>query len=306
MGVAHPGDGPLFRDRALAGRDVNPRQLDLFIDGGDAVLIHEIATGLITRDVQRTEADLGRLRRDYPDHPDLEALTALAEHIEMAKRRLVPAAQRILRGDASAFLGPMWQALAAAAAGLTFAPAHPHAHRAWLCQQSGDWPGVRTALEDEPGWADTPVLRYWMGLAQHHLGAPDLATRLWLPLCWMDPPLFEAHAPSLPDPELRVAWLAFQQALPSDEALVDRAPGTAWFPAWLLVRHPALSRRLRADDVPDSGDSARVFRQLLVLLPLEQGVLTDELVRQRRALQQLDGGFFRHYMAARGDRRSVR
>jgi hypothetical protein len=79
---------------------------------------------------------------------------------------------------------------------------------------------------------------------------------------------------------------------------------TAWFPAWLLLRHRGLSRLFGLDDVSDAGQAASVFRHLLVLLPLEQRGLTDELVRQRRALRQLDESFFRYYMAALGERRS--
>jgi hypothetical protein len=319
-GGARSEDGPPCRDGAPADQPADRRQLDLFVDGRDTILIHEIVSGLITRDVDRTEAGLRRLGQDYPRHPDFEPLTVLAEtltapaaacpthetlteRLEMTERRLVPAAQRFLGGEASAFLRPVWEALAAAAADLPFAPVHPRAHRAWLCQQYGDWPGVHAAVKGEPRWADTPLLRYWMGLAQHHLGAPEVATRLWLPLCWMDPPLFETHAPALPDPALRAAWLAFVRVLPFEEALADRAPAAAWFPAWLLVRHRGLSHLFRADDIPDAGDAARVFRHLLVLLPLEQGGLSDDLVRQRRALRQVDAGFFRHYMAALGDRR---
>jgi hypothetical protein len=78
----------------------------------------------------------------------------------------------------------------------------------------------------------------------------------------------------------------------------------AWFPAWLLLRHRGLARLFHADDVPEGGDTARVFRHLLALLPLEQGGLTDELIRQRRALRQLDEGFFRYYMAVLGGRRA--
>lgn len=48
-----------------------------------------------------------------------------------------------------------------------------------------------------------------------------------------------------------------------------------------------------------------MFRQLVVLLPLEQGVLTEELVRQRRALRELDERFFRYYMAVLGGRRAA-
>ena len=78
----------------------------------------------------------------------------------------------------------------------------------------------------------------------------------------------------------------------------------AWFPAWLLLRHRGLSRLFRTEDIPDAGDAARVFRHLVALLPLELRGLTDELVRQRRALRQLDENFFRYYMAVLGERRS--
>jgi hypothetical protein len=297
------------------------RQLDLFIDGGDALLIHEIVTGLIDRDVGRSEMGLHRLGQEHARHPDLEALTVLVEaltpsvpaaathvvlteRIELAERRLVPAARRFLGTDADAFLRPAWQALAATAAGLRFDAAHPRAHRAWLCKQYGEWTDMRAAVEKELGWADTPLLRYWMGLAQHHLGAPEVAIRLWLPLCWMDPLLFEEHAPTVPNSTIRAAWIAFDHAFPFEASFADRAPMTAWFPAWLLLRHRGLARLFGPDDVPDAGQAASVFRHLLALLPLEQRGLTDELVRQRRALRQLDESFFRYYMAVLGERRS--
>jgi len=303
-----------------AEQAVDRRQLDLFVDGRDAILVHEIATGLISRDVGRTETSLHRLRQEHPHHPDLVALTvlvealtapappathvALTERIELTERKLVAAARRFLGADADAFLRPVWQALAATAADFPFDAAYPRAHRAWLCQQYGEWKDVRAAAEDEPGWAETPFLRYWMGLAQHHLGAPEIAIRLWLPLCWMDPLLFETCAPTVPNSSIRAAWVAFERAFPFEASLADRAPMAAWFPAWLLLRHRGLSRLFRADDIPDAGDAARVFRQLVALLPLEQHGLTDELVRQRRALRQLDESFFRYYMTVLGERRS--
>lgn len=58
-----------------------------------------------------------------------------------------------------------------------------------------------------------------------------------------------------------------------------------------------------SEDIPDAGTATRVLRQLLALLPLEPRGLTDELVRQRRELRQLDEPFFRHYMAGLGERR---
>jgi hypothetical protein len=320
VGAARAGHDRPWGDGEHADQAADPRQLDFFIDGRDAILIHEIVIGLMRRDRERAAVGLRRLGQEHPRHLDLAALTVLVEalptpllatathltltqHIEEAEQRLVPAARRFLGPDADAFLRPMWQALAATATGLTFAATHPRAHRAWLCQQFGEWTEVRAAVENEPGWADTPLLRYWMGLAQHHLGAPEVAIRLWLPLCWTDPALFATCAPTLPSPTIRTAWVAFDDAAPFEESLAASALAPGWFPAWLVLCHPGLSRLFDADDIADAGHPARVFRHLLSLLPLEQHGLTDELVSQRRALRQLDESFFRYYMAVRGERR---
>ena len=74
-------------------------------------------------------------------------------------------------------------------------------------------------------------------------------------------------------------------------------------PAWLLVRHQSLPDLFCDDAIPDAGEAAGLFRQLLALLPLEPRGLTDELVRQRRVLRQLDAPFFRYYMSVLGERR---
>lgn len=44
------------------------RQLDLFVDDRDALLVHEIVTRLISRNVGRTEAGLRRLGQEHPRH----------------------------------------------------------------------------------------------------------------------------------------------------------------------------------------------------------------------------------------------
>src|SRR5881628_1676264 len=140
VGGAGPEHETPSRDGTPADQTADHRQLDLFVDGRDALLIHEIVTGLIRRDVDRTEAGLRRLGQEHPRHPDLVALTvlvealtapapapanlvALTERIELTERGLVQAARRLLGADASTFLRPVWQALAATAADLPFEPA---------------------------------------------------------------------------------------------------------------------------------------------------------------------------------------
>jgi hypothetical protein len=224
--------------------------------------------------------------------------------IDEMDRRLTPTARRFLGAEAAAFLRPVWQTLAATAATMPFDDGHPRAHPGWLCQQYGDWPAVHAAVEAERDWEARPLLRCWMGLARHHLGEPETAIRLWLPLCWMDPALFAKHAPGLPSAPVREAWDAFERAAPFDEALTDTTSAATWFPAWLLVRHPGLTNLFRGDDIPDADTPTRAFRVLLSLLPLERGALNDELVNQRRALRQISPGFFSSYLEVVSRRRA--
>lgn len=297
-------------------------QLDLFLDGREAFLVHDVTIGLVARDRDRAESRLERLRDEHPMHPDLPALALLvaalssppaspATHatvtagIEELRQRLAPAARRLLGEDAGAFLQPSWQVLATTAAGLSFAEAHPLAHRSWLCQQYSDWAAVRVAVEAEPDWPARPRLCYRLGLARYHLGEADAGIRLWLPLCWTDPAFFARRAPTLPSAILREGWEAFERAAPYEEPLAETSDATGWFPAWLLLRHPGLAHLFRAEEIPDSGAASWVFRHLLGLLPLEPRGLSDALINGRRALRRLSPGFFRSYMevvARRGGR----
>jgi hypothetical protein len=274
---------------------VERRQLDLFVDGHDALLIHEIVTSLVLRDAHHVETGLARLYNEDPSHPDLPALTLLAEtlqtapaassthatltaRVERMERDVTAAARRFLATGSATFLRPLWQTLAATAAGLPFDDTHPSAHAGWLFQQCDDWAAVRGAVEAEPDWAAKPVLRYWLGLSRHRLGAPEAAIRLWLPLCWIDPVFFARQAPTLPNATIRVGWETFERTVPLDEVLSDTTHAATWFPAWLLVRHRGLGRLFRADDIPDAGTAARAFAALLPLVPLEGGGLSDDLV----------------------------
>lgn len=172
VGAASGGHDRPLGDGVGADQAAEPWQLDLFIDGRDAILVHEIVIGLVSRHGELAAAGLRRFGHEHARHPDLAALTilvealapplpatathqALSKHIEEMEHRIVPAARRFLGPDADAFLRPLWEAMAATATGLTFAPTHPQAHRAWLCQQYGAWTEVRAAVENEPGWADT-------------------------------------------------------------------------------------------------------------------------------------------------------
>jgi hypothetical protein len=301
---------------------VELQQLDLFVDGRDALLVHAVVTSVLARDPEAAAVRLALLRREHPAHPDLPALALMtdalrsspplpASHatltvaLENIDRMLLPAAQRLLGRDTAAFLGPLWQTLAAAAARMPFDERYPRAHASWLCQQFGDWAAVRAAVEAEPDWATRPLLRYRLGLALHHLDDPDAAVTLWLPLCWIDPELFARYASTLPNATVREGWEAFERAGPFGESL-DATHVAEWFPAWLLVRHRRLADLFEAANVPEMGTSTEAFRALLSLVPLERQGLSDELIVHRRALQRLSPELFAYYMESLGGRRPSR
>ena len=240
-----------------------PHQLDFFVDGRDAILIHEVVTSLVARDVDRVCTVLARLREDHPAHPDLAALALLASvlqapppcpptHatvtacIEEIENRLEPVARRFLGAKVATFLRPVWQALAAAAAPMPYDEDHPRADPAWLCQQYSDWGAVSAAIEAEPDWTTKPLLCCWMGLARHHLGESEAAIRLWLPLCWTAPAVFASHAPALPSAPVREAWSAFERAGPRGRGAGSSRPWSRGSPrgsscvtrAWLTCSGP--------------------------------------------------------------------
>jgi hypothetical protein len=294
-------------------------QLDLFVDGRDALLVHAVVTDLLAREFAGATAGLVALRRDHPAHPDLRALALLIESlrapppspvnhatvtaaVDHVERTLVPAAQRLLGHDTVAFMGPLWRMLATTASSLGFDDAYPRAHASWLCQQLDDWSAVRAAVDAEPDWAKRPLLRYRLGLARHHLGDIEAAIKLWLPLCWIDPAMFARYAPTLPNATLREAWEAFERAGFFGES-GDATHPTVWFPPWLLVRDRRLADLFESADVPEIGISSAVFRALLALVPLERRGLTAELIAHRRALQRLSPELLACYMESVGGRR---
>jgi hypothetical protein len=215
-------------------------------------------------------------------------------------------ARRLAGAAADLLLRPIWEGLTRTAASLPFDPAFPRAHRGWLCQQYGAWDDVRAAVERDPGWPAPPLLRYWHGLALHHLGEPEAAITQWLRLCWLDAELFVRHAPELPSAILRQGWESFERSDLAESRGAGEHPAS-WFPAWFLLRHRGFAHRFSGDEIRESEPvAAQVFHDLVRLLPLEARGLSDDVIRARRALQKRHPAFLAYYLDVVGQRRSGR
>jgi hypothetical protein len=252
-------------------------QLDLFLDGREAILINGLVAELLAGRASRARSTLDRLRDENPDHPDLEAFHRLVRSIGEAPASpggavdllienlaaLVPAANRLLGSGAQTFLLRWWRALA------------------------------RTTTLPSPTEA-AALRRYWIGSALWHDGDERGAIRLWLPLCWLDPESFERHVRALPSGIVREAWDAFEMSSGRAEG-VEPIRTVPWFPFWLALRHRWAAHVFQPGEVPDTDAPTRALRLLPRLLVLESQGYGDELVRQRRALRDISPTFFRIY-----------
>src|SRR5213593_1813579 len=136
-------------------------QLDLFLDGREALFVNDLVAKLLERSPAGAEDALDRLREESPEHPDLGAFDRLVQSLRAGPpappgaeqlgpmieslAALVPAAERLLGRGATAFLLRWWQALA------------------------------RTEAVPAPG-EPAPRLRYWIGCARWNLGV-EASTR---------------------------------------------------------------------------------------------------------------------------------
>src|SRR2546426_2289016 len=145
-------------------------QLDLFLDGKEALLVNDLVAKLLETG-PAGDSLVRSLRAGPPAPPGAEQLGPMIESLAA----LVPAAERLLGRGATAFLLRWWQALA------------------------------RTEAVPAPG-EPAPRLRYWIGCARWNLGDEREAFRLWLPLCWLEPESFVRQAPTLPSRIVRESW----------------------------------------------------------------------------------------------------
>ena len=255
-------------------------QLDLFLDGREALFVNDLVAKLLERSPAGAEDALDRLREESPEHPDLGAFDRLVQSLRAGPpappgaeqlgpmieslAALVPAAERLLGRGATAFLLRWWQALA------------------------------RTEAVPAPG-EPAPRLRYWIGCARWNLGDEREAFRLWLPLCWLEPESFVRQAPTLPSRIVRESWATFDSEADREETGDARVRDVPWFPAWLALQCRWVAHVFRPDEVPETGAPLRALRLLPSLLVLESQGYGAELVQQRRALRDISPTFFRRY-----------
>lgn len=288
-------------------------QLDLFADSRDTQLRNDVVNALrhYQADVARTA--LHKLAAEFSADtqlPTLEVLLAAlesaatnpcADHAEAGVRRawleqsLQPAACRLFgNSEGFAWSQRFWHALANACTALPFTAAAERTAAPALWIEAKQWEEAKLAIQRIPSWQRQPVPLSWMlsiDLATQEL---DACWAMLAELAWLAPERLSAILQDSAPPALAALNRQFRRAFDGDDEAVD----VAWFPAWLLIEHPALAVHLRSARVSDHTP-AQVTRLLMELLLLEKQGRHQELVGKRKRLRDLQPWIFGEYMKSR-------
>lgn len=295
-------------------------QLDLFEHSRDTMLRNDALDALLRRDATAA-AQATRVLADFDaQHGALPALqtlvgallaatgtAAFTRHDDAAQARgqlqmvVEPAASAQFGAVAgAAWLAPLWRGLAQRAATLPFLPAQPDDHAAplWLrVADSAAGVAAEQAVQRIESWRRIPAPLGWMAQARYRSSGLDSLWPLLLELAWLAAPRCADTAQALADPLLNRLLRRFDDEF--DPGPDDGIHPLAWFPAWLLIDHPALLPLLREarpgqNSLPEQG-----FKLIAELLGLERQGRHREVINGRKRLRDLRPGLYAVYMKAR-------
>ena len=295
-------------------------QLDLFEHSRDTMLRNDVLDALLRRDAAAAALAQQALAEFDALHGALPALqvlvgalgaaadtTALARHADAARARaqllgaVLPAAQAQLGSAAAAgWMMPLWRGLAQRAAPLPFLPAQPDDHAAPLWLRVGDAAAATAAaqaVQRIESWRRIPAPLGWMAQARYRSAGLDSTWPLLLELAWLATPRFADTAQALADPLLNRLLRRFDGGF--DPGLDEGSAALAWFPAWLLIDHPALLPLLREAHTGQNALPEQVFRLIAELLGLERQGRHHEVIAGRKRLRDLQPALYAVYMKAR-------
>lgn len=291
-------------------------QLDLFLDSQAVILANDVIGALAARDPKRAVAVLGRLRSGAPDYPGIDTLerltvalatwsapgadaAAIESAVDLLDRDIAPAAHHVMGEIAVGFVAGFFRFLAEAARGLDYDPAHPSAHRAWLCLRCGEWHEAEAAADTIPRSRSNPDAISWRCIARYRSRGFAAAPPNLFALALWAPSRFASMLAELTNAALQRKWRRFEAA--SDWASVDESELPTWFPAWFLLEHPAAGAEIEdmAFSATPAAEAARLVRELL---ELEKQGFSQRLVAGRARLLKLSCELFALYMANRTTR----
>ncbi|HGG58767.1 MAG TPA: hypothetical protein ENK26_02475 [Gammaproteobacteria bacterium] len=296
-------DRQLEQAIALVWRPAEDRpQMDLFMDSPATTLANGVRDALLNRDPVTARQRLEQLYDVEAGYLELPGLERLVEALEQADKAvedidqaldalqsgIAPLAADLLKRRVQDYLAPLWRRLAAALDGVPFDPQSPDRHASHALAQLQDWRGVREVIEQTPGWRRQPLLLARHSQACTRLNDEPASQQSVLLLCWRFPEQAAGLLADYPSALMRQAWADF-------EALPDELESEL-FPAWLLIRYPALAKSLPMEIDGCEARGVQAYRLVHQLQQQRGQALDDEQIDLRKALQAESPALLARYM----------
>lgn len=283
-------------------------QMDIFMDTPATGIANAVIKSLATHNPPEVARQLKRLRELNPEHPQLEDFETLrmaldlvdtpisgdqGDELEWLEEKIAPLAEEILKRDALDYLIPQWWRLSQALQDVPFDPEASKLHCSYTYERAYDWNGVLNSVEWEKDWQKQSILLMRHAKASHMLNEELASIKSVFRIFWSFPQKLDELFETGSYPQLDRDWIKFQD----DHAELSETD----FPAWFLIRHPALIKKLpkHFEEEDEEAIGYQRYQLAYALLKSDQQWDEAENMRLRKKLQEVSPNLLKCYFQYR-------
>ncbi len=277
----------------------NRQQTDLFFDSAPVFATQNLIRAIVDQRIDAIPGCLSHLRSlDREKCSSFERL--LAEHeqctcypetgtkIDYLKNILSPTAFEVLGRFASDFLIPCWQQLSRELALRKFDAGMPDDHLSFTAFRALEWRDVVASVENEENWKNQPILLFRHAEACFKANQEAQGLESWFQLFLDFPEKAERMVGDTGNFLLVCDWMNFNDLDPGLEP--------AFFPAWTVLKKPALAKITVA--LNEENSAGQALQMIRALVGRTDNAITQNTLHVRARLRHLNPNLFVHYMAA--------
>ena len=275
-------------------------QMDLFFDSAPACTANDLIRAVIERredDILRLLSQLQSL--DPEKQQKFERLLTLQNvlsvsgedsgtKINLLLQALTPLAFNVLDRFAQDFLTPLWHLLSVEITDRYFDAESPENHLSFTAFKGFQWQQALSSIAREANWINQPVLLFRYGEACFKLNKELEGLEIWFRLFLTFPVEAETMIGNTCNRLLLLDWRCFSELDPELES--------SFFPAWIVLKKPALAKNAFSFDHNSPGNSA--LQLMCSLMGSKEKGLNESTIKLRARLQMENPNLFIHTMAA--------
>jgi hypothetical protein len=276
----------------------NRIQMDLFFDSAPILVVQDLIKAIVDsrdNDISMLMAQLRSLaletytsfERLLAQQIQLRNCPTTKSKIEFLLDTMTPLAFILLGRFANDFLTPFWQQLSLELSGQRFDADSPEDHVSFTAFTSFQWQEVIDAIESETDWNNQPMLLYRYAEACFKLNKEAEGLENWFRLTMLFPESAERLIIGTDNYLLLSDWRNFNE--------LDPELDTLFFPAWTVLKKPALAKiKVKIDDENIGYDT---FQLICGLAMCANNDINETTINYRARLRQQNPSLFSHYMA---------